>query len=177
MAARLDVFDAAAGTLLFDDDYGLFLHDAIERARSRFLATQFLVEMRPELDTERHVQFLCRALAAAAWRGVDVRLVLNRFVAAPGLDVNEVAARWLLARGVPVRVYRPRQGSARAEMHTKLAVVDEDLAVVSSQNWTPGAFDANREAGIAIRSADVAARLAETFEGLWEVGEDAGAAY
>lgn len=177
MAVRLDVFDAEEGTLLFDEDYGLFLLDAIERARSRVLATQFLVEMRADFDTERHVQFLCRALAGAAWRGVDVRIVLSRFVASPGLDINEVAARWLLARGVPVRAYRPRQGSARKEMHTKLAVIDSDLAVVSSQNWTPGAFDVNREAAIAVRSVDVAARLAETFEGLWEVGEDGAAAY
>jgi phosphatidylserine/phosphatidylglycerophosphate/cardiolipin synthase-like enzyme len=169
MAIELEVFPAQGATLLFDEDYGLFLLDAVQRARRRVLATQFLVELRPEFDGERYVLMLCRALAEASWRGVDVRIVLSRFVGDPGLDVNGIARRWLQARGVPVRVYQARPGSRREELHTKLAVVDDDLGIVSSHNWTPGAFVANREAAIAVRSRDVAGRLAEAFEGYWEV--------
>ena len=174
MAVELEVFPARQAALLFDEDYGLFLLDAVQRARRRVLATQFLVELRPELDGERLVLMLCRALAEASWRGVDVRVVLSPFVADPGLDVNGIARRWLRARDVPVRVYRPRRGSRRREMHTKLVVIDDDLGVVSSHNWTPGAFAANREAAVAVRSRDVAGRLSEAFEGYWEVaGDDA----
>jgi phosphatidylserine/phosphatidylglycerophosphate/cardiolipin synthase-like enzyme len=174
MAARpLEIFDAEAAALVHDEDYGLFLLDAVSRARSRVLATQFLIEMRPEFDVERQVQLFCRALAQAHWRGVDVRIVLSSFVASPGLDVNRVAARWLTERGVPVREYRPRPGGRRDAMHTKLVVIDDYLGVVSSHNWTPGAFAANREAAVAVRSVDVAVRLAETFEGFWEVSDDA----
>jgi phosphatidylserine/phosphatidylglycerophosphate/cardiolipin synthase-like enzyme len=172
MAVQLDVFPAASAALLLDDDYGLFLLDAVHRARRRVLATQFLVELRPEFDAERFVQMLCRALAEASWRGVDVRIVLSRFVADPGLDVNGIARRWLQARGVPVRRYRPRPGSRREQLHTKLVVIDDDLGIVSSHNWTPGAFAANREAAVAVRSGDVAGRLAEAFEGYWEVAAD-----
>lgn len=169
----MDVFDADEAALLFDDDYGLVVLDAVNRARARVLATQFLVEIRPEFDTERHVQILCRALAQAHWRGVDVRVVLSSFVADPGLDVNAIAATWLESRGVPVRFYRPRGGSRREGMHSKIFIADADLAIVSSHNWTPGAFDSNREAAVMVRSVEATSRLAETFEGFWEVADDA----
>lgn len=174
MAAKpLDVFDAESGALLFDEDYGLVMLDAVNRARRRILATQFLVEMRPAFDIERHVQMHCRALAQAHWRGVDVRVVLSNFLTDPGLDVNAIATRWLKARGVPVRYYRPRAGGRREGMHSKIFVADADLAIVSSHNWTPGAFDSNREAAVMVRSRETASRLAETFEGFWEVASDA----
>jgi len=167
-----DLFSAQEAAMLFDEDYGLFLLDAIHNARKRVLAMQFIVEIRPQLDRLRDVQFLARSLAEASGRGIDVRILVSPFVTDPGLDLNEIASRWLAARGVSVRTYQPRDGSRRTALHSKVAIVD-DIAIVSSHNWTPGAFAVNREAAVAVRSAEVANRLVETFEGLWEAGRHA----
>jgi phosphatidylserine/phosphatidylglycerophosphate/cardiolipin synthase-like enzyme len=163
---------AESATVLLDEDYGLYLLDRVRRARRRVLAAQFLVELRPELDASRLVFFLCRALAEAAWRGVDVRVVVSPFVAEPGLELNRVAAAWLAEHGVGVRVWAPWPGTHREAMHSKLAVLDDDTGIVSSHNWTPGAFSSNRESAVAVHSRDVADRLAETFEGYWEVASE-----
>jgi cardiolipin synthase A/B len=94
---------------------------------------------------------LLDALAAAARRGVRVRIVIS-----PSGDFGaEVDA--LTASGVEIRLSR------RLYIHAKLIVADGERAFVGSQNLSATSLDQNRELGIIIDDPVNLARLTRTF--------------
>ncbi|MCC7494453.1 MAG: hypothetical protein IT204_19000 [Fimbriimonadaceae bacterium] len=57
-------------------------------------------------------------------------------------------------------------GSERASLHAKCIVVDRRVALVTSANFTAAGQERNIEAGVLVRHAPLAERLAGYFEGL-----------
>ncbi|MBZ0120719.1 MAG: phosphatidylserine/phosphatidylglycerophosphate/cardiolipin synthase family protein [Sandaracinaceae bacterium] len=146
------------------------LRAAIAGAQVRVWVLQFLIDARPEYDSRRDVRYLMHALGEASARGVDVRVVLPTLLAdAPIYDMNVPAARFMASRGVAVR--RHMGTCERPHMHAKAVVVDDDLVIGGNVNWTPDAFTANAEQGIAIRSAPVAETVARRFKRVWNQSE------
>jgi cardiolipin synthase len=106
---------------------------------------------------------LAHALAAAAQRGVDVRVVL------PATNVpqfmNDVAledAGWLVEQGVKLGL---KQGPFE---HTKLMVVDRAWTLLGSSNWDPRSLRLNFELNVEVYDADVAERTLATVEEVLE---------
>lgn len=70
----------------------------------------------------------------------------------------------------PEVYYDPRTVSAdsaeRATWHAKCVLVDDDLAFVTSANFTEWAQQRNIEAGVLLRNHDFASQLMRQFEGL-----------
>jgi cardiolipin synthase len=93
------------------------------------------------------------ALCAAARRGVAVRLVMT------------YATEWrrdftqLQRCGVVVHLYHGQ----RYYIHAKLLIVDDGLALVSSQNLSTGSLQHNRELGITLRARLLVSQLAADF--------------
>jgi phosphatidylserine/phosphatidylglycerophosphate/cardiolipin synthase-like enzyme len=173
----LPVFAAQDAIVLHDRDYHLWVLHHLNTARVRILATQFIADIRPAADPHRDVLAVAAALARAAARGIDVRVVVSRFASDRDLlEPNRVFGRWLASRGVEVRLYVPHAGSTRRDVHTKCTIIDDEWTVVGSHNWTIGAFGANHEQSVAVRSRDVALRLRSTFEGIWQSAEPAASA-
>jgi phosphatidylserine/phosphatidylglycerophosphate/cardiolipin synthase-like enzyme len=57
-----------------------------------------------------------------------------------------------------------RLATKKTSMHAKFVVVDDDLAFVTSANFTEAAQERNIEAGVLVRSAPFARRLREHFD-------------
>lgn len=98
------------------------------------------------------------ALVAASERGVDVRVLLpaigdNRFVRWAGYAL----ARPLARAGVHFFEYLPRM------LHTKLALVDDQWAMVGSANTDYRSFFVNRELNLVSRSPAFCRQLADVF--------------
>ncbi len=169
---HIPYFAAPGLRLLFDGDYLLALHAQLQRARSSVDASLFLADVRPAQDAHRSVRGLLHALGEAAWRGVRVRVLLSPFQSdSPALDINRVAQRFLHARGVPVRTFRPQPKSQRDSLHTKLLVFDQRLCITGSHNWTQGALNQNLETSVLVESTDLAQHLGAVFEQQWLRGE------
>lgn len=80
-------------------------------------------------------QGLTDALIAAQKRGVDVEVVIDRGQANIGKEVHAL----LIAQGVPLRI-------SQTEMcHHKFALIDDQILVHGSANWTKAAFSRNAE--------------------------------
>ena len=102
------------------------------------------------------------ALEAARSRGVEIRVVADeRQSHEPHSDI-----RYLLDRGVPVRLSRGYKGN-RSIMHNKFAVFDGRMAVTGSFNWTTSADSYNFENAIFISDPVVVARFEGEFERIW----------
>jgi cardiolipin synthase len=104
-------------------------------------------------------QAIMMALRAAAYRGVDVRLLLP---SRSDLPFVQLAGRSyydpLLEAGVRIFEY------TGAVLHAKMLLFDRDWAVIGSANMDIRSFRLNFEAGCFIYSESVNAELTAAFE-------------
>src|SRR5215217_9307160 len=94
---------------------------------------------------------LLDALAAAAQRGVRVRVIVS-----PSADFMAEVEE-LTASGVDIRLSRSLY------IHAKLVVADGERAFIGSQNLTATSLDQNRELGIIVDDPVNLSRLTRTF--------------
>lgn len=147
-------------------DHAEALLAAVEHATRRLWWSMFLVGLDPVADVDGRVRELLHAVVRAAARGVDVRVLVDDFRTSPDrIDVNLAAVRYLDGRQVPVRRYAPPTDRAS---HSKLVLVDGDLAIVGSGNLTPGGLGHNDELAVRVRSVDACRDLAERFRRGWD---------
>lgn len=115
-----------------------------------------------------NVPDIVHALAAAAQRGVDVRLVLESAEGAGGrLSVDAAVAFRSLRGSVGFYEWSPDDRSPVrgriGSMHAKAAIADEQVAFVTSANLTGSAIEGNMELGVLIRGGPVPRRLVRHF--------------
>jgi cardiolipin synthase len=112
------------------------------------------------------------ALAAAAVRGVDVRLLL------PGPENDKRLPYWasrrlyghLLAAGVRIFEYQP------AMMHAKAMTIDGRWSTLGSTNFDPRSFFLNSELNVSIDDAGFAAEMEGFFEAAFAQSKEITAA-
>ncbi len=130
---------------------------------ARSLTQSLILSARHTLDIyaeELQDAAIARDLAAAARRGVRVRLILPAPV---GADLDAPAVAVITVAGA--RVYRmPR---SRLYAHAKAIVVDGRRAFVGSQNLSSASLDANRELGVILSDPAAIATIEATFAGDW----------
>lgn len=97
-------------------------------------------------------------LIDAHLRGVRVRVILDATAATNGYTKHTL----LRAAGVPVKVE-----SWGGKMHAKSAVIDGELVIAGSMNWTSAGERANDENTLLLHSAAHAKAWSEWFDVLW----------
>jgi cardiolipin synthase A/B len=107
-------------------------------------------------------------LAAAAARGVDVRLILETSEASGGrLEVDAADAFASLGASASFWVWpseqRPALPAGTAALHAKAAIADRHTALVTSANLTGHGMNENMELGLLVRGGAVPRRLAAHF--------------
>ncbi len=131
----------------------------IDQASERIYVAVYVMRMDP--DNPRHpVTDLCRRLAAAVRRGVDVRVVLDTgrdWRTGEPEDKHATAAAWLRANGVPVLL-----DDIDERTHVKTLVIDQS-AIVGSHNWTAAALLHNRELSILSHDPDMVRAVVDFF--------------
>ena len=153
---------------VLDDDYLEAVLPVIKGAKRSIHVIMFsarFYERYPGSPTNR----LLRALADAASRGLDVRVVLehSRGWNEENARENRETGEWLEERGVDVRYDPPGRTT-----HDKLIIVDGRWVVVGSTNWSYHALTKNHEASVLIESPEVAARFETYFEQVWREATD-----
>jgi cardiolipin synthase len=117
------------------------LVEAITAARAEVLLETYI------FDFTRSVEAVAQALAAAAQRGVTVRVIVDGVGTDAGVPA-EWQQRWRVA-GVQWRVFNPAQGwrlllpTRWRRMHRKLCVVDASTAFCGGINLLDDFFDPN----------------------------------
>lgn len=95
---------------------------------------------------------LSAALVRAKNRGVDVKVAMDK--SEIGVQGGEYNA--LRTNGIQVALV----GSGSAKMHDKVVIIDAQIIITGSFNWTVSAESRNNENLVVLRSSD----WAETFE-------------
>jgi phosphatidylserine/phosphatidylglycerophosphate/cardiolipin synthase-like enzyme len=104
---------------------------------------------------DKDFMLLVTALSDAHKKGLDVRLITSEF---------ESTGQWIekLKEFDLDQVLRIQQG-----VHNKGIVVDTKTVMVSSQNWSADGCLRNRDAGLIIEQADIAAYFEKIFLDDW----------
>jgi hypothetical protein len=144
--------------LLTPDDYRKPILDLIKSAKQRFfMQTQYIHTIVPAQDKGNPTHMdLINALVDLINAGVDVRLITSEFQ-------DHMWIERLQDAGVDAVEHLRIQ----PHVHNKGIVVDSQVVVVSSQNWSPLGTGDNRDAGLIIYNADAAQYFEQIFLHDW----------
>jgi phosphatidylserine/phosphatidylglycerophosphate/cardiolipin synthase-like enzyme len=135
----------------------------LDGAKSSVQVVQFVAQFKGK-SAKMSSRELGIKLAAKAREGVPVQVILN--TAGGGWRasaLNRQAAGWLNERGIEVRTL----GSGTT-CHAKLLIIDGEIAIIGSHNWTPYALERNFEVSVLVRDTACVGRLKQHFEALWK---------
>ncbi len=103
-------------------------------------------------------QYLGEALKDAYERGVEVKVFLDKSQA----ERSAYASQMLVTKKIPVKI-----SSNNYIMHNKFAVIDGDILLNGSYNWTVNAKEHNDENLLLIRDSSVVNQFNRKFERFW----------
>ncbi len=110
---------------------------------------------------------LSKALVRAKKRGVKIRVILDRQANGPSNRYTKYT--FLKNNGINVHFAIPHIAWNREGlMHNKFAIIDGDVVITGSANWTASAFKINDENVLIIHRADIANAYEKEFQYLWE---------
>jgi phosphatidylserine/phosphatidylglycerophosphate/cardiolipin synthase-like enzyme len=140
--------------LLTPDNYQQHVLDLIGSARKSFyMQTQYIHPSAKPSDSDHAA--LIAAVQDRIDAGVDVRLITSEYQTADWIEKLKEA-------GLDTSVLR-----IQPKVHNKGIVVDGSVAMVSSQNWSADGTLRNRDAGLIIWHAEVAAYYEAIFLHDW----------
>jgi phosphatidylserine/phosphatidylglycerophosphate/cardiolipin synthase-like enzyme len=133
-----------------------------------------LIEQQYIRGSQARVQQLLTAirLARSQHPNLDVRIILGKIFSTKAEDLEKEKQNLKLLReefglklGANIRYI---DTSRFVHCHNKTIIVDNQAALVSSQNWSDTAVGTNREAGVIMEYPEVAQYYAAIFESDWE---------
>lgn len=133
----------------------------IDSARSSVLAVMYLISVLPDQPDAQPNQ-LVSALIRAKDRGVEVKVILDQNIdfEAEATDEalyrnkNQNAYELLRKNNVPVFF-----DTSDTYTHTKVLVIDNEVVILGSTNWSKAALTRNNETNVLIRSKEFAKSL------------------
>ncbi len=139
---------------LTNEEYLPVLKEAIRAARIGIYIEMYLI--RPGIGDHHPVDGILSELSAARKRGVQVRVILDRHFEKD----NRKAAERLKAGGVWDVLF----DDPETINHTKLVMIDDEVLILGSQNWTLSALAASNESAIYVRNRDVVLELKDKIK-------------
>jgi len=135
---------------------------AIQKAKESIFLVMYHVPLDPSNRTSP-VTRLIEALIGAKARGVRVQVILDQEIdterAGKGTPMKNLRAYHALKEnGISVSF-----DSLGKRTHAKLLVIDQEIVILGSTNWSREALDMNYEANLWVRSSETAAELLKDF--------------
>ncbi len=155
--------------ILSPDNYMQTIPDLLESAdKSIYLEQQYI------RGHQEAIGFLLSKIRAAMDRNpkLDVRIVLARPFPGKRFQKEADAIKQLnedfgLKLGRNIRILNPKYF---VHCHNKLIIVDGQVVLLSSQNWSDSAVTKNREVGLLLHYPQIAKYYSSIFDVDWETG-------
>ncbi len=146
-------------TVVNNRDYFSRVSLALDSAQQSICVVMYVMKYYPEEPTS--VNLLLDELIGAQGRGVDVKVVLE------GSVNDTVTINHLKEGGISVRL-----DPEEVTTHAKMVLVDGEVVIFGSTNWTESAIRSNNETNVQIKEASIAEVYEDYFQSLWEVSGD-----
>ncbi|MCK5655191.1 MAG: hypothetical protein KAI03_02710 [Candidatus Aureabacteria bacterium] len=143
------------------------VREALQEAKESIYMAMYQVSLHPYNKTAK-VYKLIEELIRAEERGVELKIILDQnidFIA--GQDIYKWAAKgknaWcfkaLKEAGIDVEY-----DSLSTYTHAKAIVIDNEIVIIGSSNWSESAFSKNAETNVLIKSKALASELLNYFK-------------
>ncbi len=141
--------------------------DALKNAKSSIFMVMYFTNFDPK-DKKSPVSQLVEELLNAHKRGVKVKMILDQNINFPAWEGGQ--GEWEKEeKNDPLFVYLKKQGievyydNLYTVTHSKAIVIDEEIVILGSANWTDSSLRKNQEASCLIRSKGLAKEILEDF--------------
>ncbi len=101
---------------------------------------------------------IAQAILEARDRGIDIKILLDR----SQVKAKYSRSRYFVQNGIEVRI-----SSNSYIMHNKFAVIDNEIVITGSYNWTASAGERNDENLLVIDDNYIVERYQDQFNDLW----------
>lgn len=138
---------------------------AIQKANESIFLLMYHLPVDPS-NPSSPVTRLVDALIQAKMRGVEVRVILDQEIrterSRKGVPMKNLRAYHVLKEnGISVSF-----DSLGKRTHAKLLVIDREIVILGSTNWSREALDENYEANLLVRSPETASAILEDFKAI-----------
>ncbi len=147
-----------------DGEYHRTLLDLIRHSVGQCVCDIFIVDHELDRDPDLRVDRILVELAAAAWRGVETRLMIGGSRHVPAIRGATLLA-WARARDLGVDA-RLASATKDGSSHVKLVIAD-DRVLTGSHNWTRGMFGDETQDSVLLEGSALAAALRTYFIDKW----------
>ncbi len=152
---------------LSGDKYFPVVKEALKNAKSSIYLVMYFVNFDPKTK-KSPVNELVEEIVSAYKRGVKVKVILDQNISFAEWEGR--GGKWEReAKNDPLFVYLKKQGietyydNLFVVTHSKAIVIDEEIAILGSANWTKSSLRRNWEASCLIRSKELAKQLLKDF--------------
>jgi len=136
--------------------------EAFSKANKSITVVMFLIELSPHRENLKADQ-LINALIEAKQRGVDVEVILDQnvdFVRRKSRSDWEAKIKSIQAyKRLKEAGIRARYDEPVRYTHAKAIVIDKDIVILGSTNWTESSFNKNNETNVLIKSSGLAEEI------------------
>jgi len=148
-------------------EYYPAVKEALQGAKESIYMVMYQVSLHPYNKTSK-VYELVSELIKAHKRGIDVKVILDQnidFVGNRNIDkwMPEGKNAWcfkaLKEAGIDVKY-----DDLTAYLHAKAIVIDNEIVIMGSSNWSQSAFNKNTETNLLVKSKDLAEDVLKYFE-------------
>jgi hypothetical protein len=146
--------------LLTPDNYPEIIVDLIANAKHRVLVENQSFSLWKDIEsTPEHFLAIAAALRERQKKGLDVRIIFRSGYGKERMTLRQLKAFGFKADGKHIRYFDT--------CHTKGIVIDDEIVILGSQNWTAAGTGPNRDASLVIWHKDANAYFAKIFEYDW----------
>lgn len=157
---------AAEVTNISGRKYYLAVKEALDKSEKSISVAMYIVSLDVS-NTQSEVYQLCESLVNAKKRGVQVKVILDQCIDYDRSEdgekgriegKNQNAFKYFKENGIEV-VYDTRT----VYTHSKTIIVDENIVILGSTNWSGSSLNKNNEVSVLIRSKELANSLLKYF--------------
>lgn len=147
--------------ILTDSEYFPAVNELIKESKKSIYISMYIISYLPRNEHSLISQLL-NELANAHKRGIDIKVILDQQkIYSSRNPYNDLAYFFLKDAGINVDYDLPTR-----KLHNKLIVIDENIVVIGSHNWSKFALQENNEVSVVIKSPEVAGEFIKLINSL-----------
>ncbi len=140
-------------------DYIKALHKALQEAKKSIHVTMFTMRYYPQYPNDAN-SIIISDLIDAKKRGVDVKIILD----ASNWNLNNTKQNKMVADSLKRAGIDVFFDPLEVTTHNKMIIIDGEITILGSHNWSYYALERNNEVSVLIRSKAVAQAFEKVFQ-------------
>ena len=150
-------------TLLWDCDCSWVASNLMKKAKQNIFTTTYKMEPKG-IPKAKNVNKMISQLVAANYRGLDVKVLMN-------FQQNKKATssvNWYAASALAKRNLKSKYLTSGRILHSKIIIIDFDIVIIGSHNWSVLSHCRNIEFSVLIKSEVINKEMREKFLDMWD---------